>query len=62
MSLTTLPTACECPECAGALPFNRRPLCGEVVRCGECGVDLEVTSASPIRVEVAPQVQEDWGE
>jgi alpha-aminoadipate carrier protein LysW len=35
---------------------------GEVVRCGDCGVELEVTNTQPIRIELAPQVQEDWGE
>ncbi len=61
MSLT-IESTCECPECAAAVPFARRPLRGEIIRCPECSVELEVTSAAPIRVEVAPQVQEDWGE
>ena len=54
--------SCECPECAGGVSFARRPLNGEVVRCGDCGVELEVTSTQPIRIALAPQVQEDWGE
>ncbi|MBN8645963.1 MAG: lysine biosynthesis protein LysW [Planctomycetes bacterium] len=61
MSLT-IENACECPECAGSVAFSRRPLCGEVVRCPDCSVELEVIGAAPLRVEVAPQVQEDWGE
>lgn len=56
------PSAVECPECAGNTPLTRRPLNGEVVRCGECGVELEITCTNPLRVEVAPEVQEDWGE
>ncbi len=60
---TTLVTAsCECPECAGAVAFARPPMSGEVVRCGDCGVELEVTSTSPVTVALAPQVEEDWGE
>lgn len=59
---TSLSIGCECPECAGAVSLSRRPLAGEVVRCGDCSVELEVTSVEPLRVEVAPQVQEDWGE
>lgn len=52
----------ECPECAGSVGFARSPLSGEVVRCGDCGVELEVTCVAPLRVEVAPEVREDWGE
>ena len=59
---STVSLGCECPECAGAVSLSRRPLAGEVVRCGDCAVELEVTSIEPLRVEVAPQVQEDWGE
>lgn len=51
-----------CPECAAPVPFARSPLCGEVVRCPDCSAELEVTSAAPIRLEIAPQVEEDWGE
>ena len=54
--------SCDCPECAAVVTFNRRPLNGEVVRCGDCGVELEVTNTSPIRVALAPEVREDWGE
>lgn len=60
---TSSPHVCvECPECAGQVSFTRPPLNGEVVRCGACGVELEVTSTAPVRIELAPQVQEDWGE
>ena len=55
-------TACSCPECAGAVPFTRTPLRGEVVRCPECSVELEVTDIAPISLTLAPQVEEDWGE
>jgi len=53
---------CECTECAAAVSFAREPLRGEVVRCGECGAELEVTDTGPITVALAPEVQEDWGE
>lgn len=62
MSQTTSQTRITCPECAGAVPFVRPPLQGEVVRCPECTCELEVTDTDPITVEVAPQVREDWGE
>lgn len=51
-----------CPECAGEVRLARRPLRGEVVRCPECNAELEVTSTEPLRVELAPEVEEDWGE
>ncbi len=52
----------ECPECAAPVRFARAPLAGEVTRCGACRAELEVTNLSPLRVELAPEVQEDWGE
>lgn len=52
----------ECPECAATVTLTRDPLIGEIVRCGDCAVELEITCTNPLRVEVAPQVEEDWGE
>lgn len=52
----------ECPECAGAVAFRRTPLRGEVVRCGACSSELEVTDTDPVSLQLAPQVEEDWGE
>lgn len=51
-----------CPECEGAIRLDRAPLRGQVVRCTDCGVELEVISTEPLALELAPQVQEDWGE
>lgn len=55
-------TACTCPECEASVPFARRPLQGEVVRCPDCSAELEVTALDPVTLELAPEVQEDWGE
>ena len=52
----------ECIECDANIEFNRSPLCGEVVVCSECSVELEVVRVSPITLELAPDVEEDWGE
>lgn len=60
--VTPTATAASCTECAAGVPFPRPPLRGEVVRCPECGVELEVTDTAPIALELAPQVEEDWGE
>jgi alpha-aminoadipate carrier protein LysW len=35
---------------------------GEIVVCPDCGVELEVVSLGPIALELAPEVEEDWGE
>lgn len=51
-----------CPECEGAVAFARPPLGGQVVTCAGCGAELEVTSRDPLRLELAPEVEEDWGE
>jgi len=56
------PVSGTCPECEGAVPFARAPLAAQVARCPGCGVELEVTSIQPLTLELAPQVQEDWGE
>lgn len=52
----------ECPECAANVRIANQPLAGEVIRCGDCQAELEITSINPLRVELAPEVEEDWGE
>ena len=54
--------AAPCPECDGTVTFARAPLNGQVARCPDCSAELEVTSTSPVRLELAPEVEEDWGE
>lgn len=51
-----------CPECDAEIRFARAPLAAEVTTCSDCGVELEVTSLEPLTLEVAPEVEEDWGE
>ncbi len=52
----------SCPECGASVEFSGRIVAGEVVPCPECGVELEVTGVNPITVDIAPKVEEDWGE
>lgn len=52
----------DCPECEGAVRFDRSPLNGQVARCPDCSAELEVTSTNPVTLELAPEVEEDWGE
>ncbi len=35
---------------------------GEIVVCPDCGVELEVVSLDPLTLDLAPDVEEDWGE
>ena len=51
-----------CPECDAAVSFSRTPLRGQVARCSDCRAELEVTSVEPLTLELAPEVEEDWGE
>lgn len=56
-------TTIECPICAGALDFPQDVMVGELVDCGDCGCELEVTRISPsVEVREAPMAAEDWGE
>jgi alpha-aminoadipate carrier protein LysW len=51
-----------CPECEAEIALDAAVEVGEIIVCTDCGVDLEVTSLSPAKVELAPMEQEDWGE
>ncbi len=51
----------ECPECGRAI--QRASLIeGEIFPCPDCGLELEVSSFEPFRVDIAPREAEDWGE
>jgi alpha-aminoadipate/glutamate carrier protein LysW len=52
----------ECPECGADIVLNGNVVEGEILSCGECGVELEVVSLDPPKVEPAPEEEEDWGE
>jgi alpha-aminoadipate carrier protein LysW len=51
----------ECPECTAALAA-RPTLAGEIVDCSGCGAELEAVSLEPLVLQLAPPVEEDWGE
>ena len=52
----------ECPECAGDVTFKTAPLLHELIRCSDCGAELEVVKLDPITLELAPTEEEDWGQ
>ena len=51
----------ECPECGRAIE-KQNLIEGEIFPCADCGLELEVTSLAPFRVDTAPREAEDWGE
>ena len=51
-----------CSECEAALDVPGDVMQGEILECAECGAELEVTSTTPLAIELAPEVEEDWGE
>jgi alpha-aminoadipate carrier protein LysW len=52
----------ECPVCAGDVELPGDVMENELVVCGDCGSELEVLSLEPLEVDLAPEVEEDWGE
>ena len=56
-----MPTA-TCIECGAEVPFGDDVVLGEIAQCPDCGVELEVVSLDPLEVDLAPEVEEDWGE
>ncbi len=51
-----------CPECEAQLTFPTRPFKGQVTHCTDCSAELEVIEREPLTLELAPEVEEDWGE
>ncbi|GAA5530042.1 lysine biosynthesis protein LysW [Herpetosiphon gulosus] len=51
-----------CPECEATIALAADILDGEIVPCPDCGAELEVVSLNPVVLELAPEVEEDWGE
>ena len=52
----------ECPICGAEISFEKGTVLGELIECSDCGIELEVVSTDPFKVEEAPQEEEDWGE
>lgn len=52
----------ECPECAATVELPADVEVGEILVCPDCGVELEVVGLDPVAVDLAPEVEEDWGE
>jgi alpha-aminoadipate carrier protein LysW len=59
--MNTVTGSGECPECFDQVEL-KDVMQNEIVQCSSCGADLEVTSIDPIKLELAPEEEEDWGE
>ena len=51
-----------CPECAAEIEMADKLIKGEIVECMECGAELEVVRVNPVKLDLAPEEEEDWGE
>ena len=52
----------KCLECEAELELGNDVEEGEIVVCPDCGVEMEVVGLNPVTLELAPEVEEDWGE
>ena len=52
----------SCPECDAELEISSDVELGEILVCPDCGIELEVIGMDPVDVDLAPEVEEDWGE
>lgn len=51
-----------CPECDAEVDIPGDAMENELLSCAECGIELEIMSLDPLVLELAPEVEEDWGE
>ena len=51
-----------CPECDGDITIPGDAMLNELISCPECGAELEIINLDPLELDVAPEVEEDWGE
>lgn len=52
----------SCVVCEGSVVLPDDAMIGELLICDDCGTELELVSLDPLKVEEAPEIQEDWGE
>ena len=52
----------NCLECGAELDLAPDVEVGEIVVCPDCGIELEVMGLAPLALDLAPEMEEDWGE
>ncbi|HWO66989.1 MAG TPA: lysine biosynthesis protein LysW [Umezawaea sp.] len=62
--MTTSVSAPQCLVCDTAFEVSADWEKGEIIECTGCGQEHEVVESvdATVRVELAPEVEEDWGE
>ena len=51
-----------CPTCDAPVALPAGAVVHELISCADCGTDLEILSLNPLTIDLAPEVEEDWGE
>ncbi len=51
-----------CPECDADIAIPAGAMENELISCPDCGAELEIISLDPLEIDLAPEVEEDWGE
>jgi alpha-aminoadipate carrier protein LysW len=51
-----------CPTCGAEIIVPANAMKHELIPCPDCGTELEIVSLDPLQLELAPEVEEDWGE
>ncbi len=51
-----------CPVCDAEVYIPADAMENELLTCAECGSELEIMCLAPLALELAPEVEEDWGE
>ena len=52
----------KCIECGTDIVLPEDVMENELIDCDACGIELEVISIDPLKLDLAPEEQEDWGE
>lgn len=52
----------DCPVCGARVETDSTVVQGELLECGDCGSELEITGTDPVTLEEAPEAEEDWGQ
>ncbi|GLZ57194.1 lysine biosynthesis protein LysW [Micromonospora sp. M51] len=61
--MSNLTTAPVCLECDTEVVVSTEAELGDILSCRGCGQEHEVVEVTPaIRLDRAPEIEEDWGE